>query len=517
MKKPMVLLGATVLALLLVGWVFLTTGSEAGSDLPVAPVTGPVGERVTVGAPTSAPAIAKGFIGFSIEYQSIAADAGTPANPNTVMDRLIGTLNPNQRPVIRVGGDSTDHTWWPVSGAKEPGFAFTLTPAWLRSVASFARATDAKLMLGIDLEMNQPRLAAVEARALLKGIGAAHIAQWEIGNEPSLYAHFPWYRASDSAGASGYYARDRSSYSFSQYLQEFEATAAGLPDLPLAGPALGAPTWMRSVGELLKAEPGLSDVTYHAYPLNCFAARSTPEYSSIPNLLSRTAYVSLADGVAPFAAQARQAGRAFRVDELNSSACGGRSGVSDTFASALWVTNALFAMASKGVTGVNIQDFNAGRYKPFGFALEHGHWAATVYPMYYGLLLFSRAAPPGSRLLSVRTGGADTVQAWAAQTPGQAGRPGPETVTLVNSSRTHAETVAISAANTTGATVARMLAPSAAAKHGVTLDGRSYGAGTSTGALGGSATTAAALRTHSGVYEVTLGPASAALLTLTRR
>ncbi len=38
----------------------------------------------------------------------------------------------------------------------------------------------------------------------------------------------------------------------------------------------------------------------------------------------------------------------FRVDEMNAITCAGTPGVSDTFASALWVLNALFAMDRAG-------------------------------------------------------------------------------------------------------------------------------------------------------------------------
>jgi hypothetical protein len=521
MKRPLILLLSLVCALIVAGFLVLTSGSKAvppdnDPALLVVPHAPAPAETISVGASTSTPALAKGFLGMSVEYQSIAVDAGAASDPDTVFDQLVANLSPGARPVIRIGGDSTDHTWYPVSGLSSRGLTYALTPAWLASVAKFADATDAKLILGINLEANQPKLAAAEARALLSAIGAEHILQWEVGNEPNLYASFPWYVTIPDDAKSGVFVRPRD-YSFANYLSEFNAEADVLPDIRLAGPALGSPKWMQNVGLMLKADPDVADITYHAYPLNCFAAKGNPAYPSVADLLSRTASDGLADGVAPFAAQALAAGRDFRVDELNSSACGGSSGVSDTFASALWVTDTLFAMASKGVTGVNIQDFNSSRYKPFALEQVKGKWVAQVEPMYYGMLLFTRAMPAGSKLLSVRTSGADSVRAWAAQTPAGSSQKGAQTVTLINDSTTRATSVKVRVPGTQEGTLVRMLAAGGVnAKTGVSLAGLSYPAATTSGQAQGSTESAVITPGADGSYQVSLPAASAVLLTLSK-
>ena len=84
-----------------------------------------------------------------------------------------------------------------------------------------------------------------------------------------------------------------------------------------------------------------------------------------------------------------------RGRELNSVSCGGARGVSDTFASALWILDTLFNMAAVGVDGVNIHTFNKALDQP---SLTHssGGWQAHVDPMDYGTPTFARAAPTGS-------------------------------------------------------------------------------------------------------------------------
>ena len=65
--------------------------------------------------------IADGFLGLSIEYWAIEAYAGkNPDAVNPVLARLIADLAPDQTPVLRIGGVSTDQTWWPVAGVKRP-------------------------------------------------------------------------------------------------------------------------------------------------------------------------------------------------------------------------------------------------------------------------------------------------------------------------------------------------------------------------------------------------------------
>jgi len=40
-----------------------------------------------------------------------------------------------QAPVLRIGGDSTDTTWWPTPGLRPPpGVTYSLSPRWLAVV-----------------------------------------------------------------------------------------------------------------------------------------------------------------------------------------------------------------------------------------------------------------------------------------------------------------------------------------------------------------------------------------------
>ena len=92
-------------------------------------------------------------------------------------------------------------------------------------------------------------------------------------------------------------------------------------------------------------------------------------------------------------------------------------GVADSFASALWIVDALFNMARVGVDGVNIHTFPSATYELFHFRRTQGRWQGFVSPEYYGMLMFAQAAPLGSRLLTSFTATGGAIKAWATYTP----------------------------------------------------------------------------------------------------
>ena len=252
-----------------------------------------------------------------------------------------------------------------------------------------------------------------------------------------------------------------------------------MEEFALAGPATGSYLWLARLPKLFAVEPKLKVVTYHRYPLiRCFTQPGDRGYPTIPNLLSPDSSRDLLRGVGPLIALAHQHGATFRVDELNSVACKGQLGVSDTFASSLWMLDTLFAMARSGVDGVNIHTLPEAVYHPFTFERVNGRWLGAVEPEYYGMLLFAQAAPPGSRLLAVTSTPDPDLRARAALTP-----EGLIHVVLINDSLTtdHMITLRAPAGARNTAIVERLQAPSASATDGVTLAGQSFGTETATG------------------------------------
>ncbi len=198
-------------------------------------------------------AIPVAFVGLSFEFPALPAYAGTDPNAvNPVLEQLIRNLTPGQAPVLRIGGNSTDRTWWPLVGTVQPpGVTFSLSQRWLQVTRALAAALNAQLILGINLEAGHPELAAFEARQLIGGLPSGSVRALELGNEPELYGGFPWYRTADGRGIPG---RSRS-YGYAALARDFARVAAALPRISLAGPTLGGPALFADLSQFLASEP----------------------------------------------------------------------------------------------------------------------------------------------------------------------------------------------------------------------------------------------------------------------
>jgi hypothetical protein len=482
--------------------------SASAVAAPAADPTDPVTLYASVDGGPTGPARPTGFLGVSFEYSALEAYTG--ANPTAldpVFVQLLRNLasSPGQPVVLRIGGNSTDTTWWPAKGMSPPrGVRYALTPTWLAAVRALTTAVPAQLIMGVNLAAGRPRVAAAEARAFLSGIGPGDVSALEVGNEPDVYGVFPWYTSRHVH----VFARS-AAYNLPAFIGQLTRWQASLPDLPLAGPALAELPWLTRLPTLLAADPRLRIVTVHRYALQgCSHNPHSPVYPSIANLLSDRSAQGLASAIAPFVGAAHAAGAQFRIDELNSAAlagCLGRSGVSNTFASALWMLDTLFDLASVGVDGVNVHSLPGAGYELFTFRRTITGWHAFVHPDYYGMLAFAQAFPAGARLLPVHEP-AGPVKVWATIAPD-----GHTRVTLINKA-SHPYRVELQLPPSSApAELERLRAPSAGATGGVTLGGQSFGAETSTGALG--APHAQPVPQLFGSYSIELPATSAAVLT----
>jgi hypothetical protein len=465
----------------------------------------PTAAMLTVGGPATGRPIPPGFLGLSLEYSAIPAYAGTnPSAIDPVFVQLIRNLAGDNPPEIRIGGDTTDQTWWPVPDTPTPaGVSETLTPGWIAITKALAAATGARLTLGINLEADSATVAASEADQLVAGLGPNQVEALELGNEPELYGTFTW-------GRSGKPGR-RHDYDFAAFSRDFTRIARALPNVPLAGPASGGPRWLADVGRFLADHRDVKVATLHRYPLQlCYVPKDQPKYPTIRNLMSSRSSRGLADSVAGAVRASHARHIPVRIDEMNTIGCGIDRAVGESFASALWALDAAFNMARVGVDGINIASFPGATFELFKFSQAHGRWHALVEPEFYGLLMFAQAAPVGSRLLTVSPTppAARQVRAWATRAPDHTIR-----VVVINEGA-GARVVRVRArgATRTG-TLELLTAPSLLAQSNVTLGGQSFGTSTTTGLLTGADRTEAVAPTKR-EYAVKVPPATAAMLTL---
>jgi Glycosyl hydrolase family 79 C-terminal beta domain len=456
-----------------------------------------------IGGAATGRAIPAGFLGLSLEYTALGAYAGTnPSAIDPVFLQLIRNLTPGQAPVLRIGGDSTDWTWWPVPGMRRPaGVEYTLTSGQIEVLHTLAATLGARLILGVNLEADSTRVAVAEARALAAGVGRGQVEGLELGNEPELYAVFDWDGSARKGRARG--------YDFSDFNRDVTRIGRALTMAPLAGPAIGAPGWFPNLGQFLSSHPRVVVATLHRYPLQlCYVHPREPNYPTIAHLLSARASHGLADSVAADVKVAHARGVPLRIDEMNTISCGEDPAVSRSFASALWALDALFEMARVGVNGVNIHSYPGATYELFTFSRRNAMWRAVVEPEYYGLLLFAQAAPAGSRLENVSVADAGQVKAWATRAAD-----GTLRVVAINDGG-GVRTIAVQTSSASRAgTLERLQAPGLSSRAGVTLGGQSFGASTSTGVLAGQQR-AASVGSEGGQYVFRLPAGSAAMLTV---
>jgi hypothetical protein len=491
---------AAALATLAAAWLAAGTAHAILNTLPDPEGTAADGvvANVTDG---SVGRIAPGFLGLSLEVRGVEVYTGVDSNAiNPVFEQLIRDIDPDQRPVLRLAGDSTDWCWYPIRNRHRPlGVRCSLTPAYFKVVKAFAQAVEARLIVGVNFEVNSASVASAEARAIVAGLGSRSLEALELGNEPDLYHVLAWFELHHRV----YYGRP-ANWNFAGFLSNYAAIKRALPNYPLAGPDVGAPGWIAGVGQFLSQEPRVRIATIHKYPLGCF-----PQPATVTQLFSDAYTREFTAGLYPAVQAARDHGVALRLDETNTISCGGQPGLSNTFAAALWSLDELFELARTGFAGANVHTSQSTAGQLFNFTRVKGDWEGQVSPEFYGLMAFAQAAPPGSILMRIAGATTGPVHVWATRSPR-----GVTHVVLINLTTSGGTTVTVRPRSAgRPATLERLTAPRALATGGVTLGGQSFGPETSTGLLAGPLKTSL-VRQSGGGYEVWMPAASAAILTL---
>jgi hypothetical protein len=442
--------------------------------------------------------ISETLTGLSYETLQLANPAFFSAD-NHALIQLFRQLNP--RGVLRIGGNTSDYTVWseyraklPIQQVRKDGpqRAFVLHPESLHSLAGFLRATGWKLVFGVNLKIGVPAMAVQLAQAVQRIVGDALLAV-QIGNEANDFEAN--YAAFDAA--------------WTPY-----ASALHAAGVPLAGPDTGANTdWVIDYAKQHGAENVF--LSRHYY-------RDGAPNGSIPNLLA--ADTDFYGEVEQIMSAADAAHLPFRLSEANSYYSGGRDGVSNVFASALWGADFTLALAQRGVAGIN---FHGGTLTSVEASLGHGVSATTnaadlsarrdavtsrysaiagdvelgfqPRPLFYGMLLAQQFA--GAQMLPgvLNTGGVN-LTAYAAL------RDGVIQIAMINKDTTRDVSVGVSGLKGFGTgQLMRLSAPSLYSRHSIVLEGVD-------GAVAGHSISVDA----QGVCRVALPRASAAWVRLNR-
>jgi hypothetical protein len=367
--------------------------------------------------------IPRSYFGLSVEYWDIPLLA---QHPDTLVRLLrLLTVSGDGPLVLRIGGDSADHTLWDAAPHIGDPLAYELSPRWFHELRGIVAGARLRLLLDLNLAARAPAMAAALAREARTTLPRHSIAAFEVGNEPDIYHREGSYRFATTADIRpaaprtwNHYSAERYAAAFRHYADALAVEGARAGQIPLAGPEVANPEHdLRYVRALIDSDrPELALVTAHRYPYSACARRFSRRWPTIARILSPAASTGLAGTVEPVVRLAASAGLRVRVTEVDSVTCGGVPGISNTFATALWAPDALFSLLADGVEGVNVhvrQDTFNEAFAMTGHGLEPR-------PLLYGLLAFARTLSSGRTLVSgaVSAPARDDIRVWGVRTTG---------------------------------------------------------------------------------------------------
>lgn len=428
---------------------------------------GPVQAQLTIPAAAPLSPIPRSFLGLSTEYSTLPVDE----RHISLYRRVISMLHvPGDGPfVLRIGGDSSDHTFFDPTVRKLPSWAFGLTVAFVARTAKLVRKMRLRVILDLNLITATPQSAGLWAREAEATMPEASIIGFEVGNEPDLYSLAFWTQTTEADRFEGrVLPRDITP---ADYVKDFDTYSRLLsrvaPHVPLFAPALASPgadlSWIATL--LASPHPGLRTVSGHRYPYSACAFPPSSLYPTVDRILSEHATAGMAQSVKPAVILARRAGLPFVLTEFNSITCGGLDGLSDAFATALWAPDAVFELERAGVEAVHLHARQTTINDPFRF--DGRRFVAR--PLLYGLILFARTLGPDARLVQARLQSPSPrhLKAWAVKVGKHRLH-----VLLINKGSQRLR-VSMQLPATAPATVERLLAPSPSARSAVTLGGQS--------------------------------------------
>lgn len=328
-----------------------TTALAAASTSRHVPRRAPV--TLTIPPHGSGPTVPDDFLGLSYEVEQLA-DSAFFSPHNTGLVRQFKALA--SRGVLRTGGNTGEFGWWKaapdapepphpptreVSGEPKAEY-YAVTPEAVRNLDGFLRATGWSCIYGINMGTNTAPRAADEAAFVAQTLGS-RLQYFQIGNEPELFSR---------------HLRDPKTWSAHAYLQEWlelaRAVAARVPGARFGIPDLGGNhSWMTTIADewpSITDRPRVVAFTHHYY----FNGPATNPAVTIPNLLKPATLAAVQKTADVARAAAAKMGVPLRMSEGNTCYGGGKPGLSDVFASALWSADYALLLASNGYTGVNL-------------------------------------------------------------------------------------------------------------------------------------------------------------------
>ena len=315
--------------------------------------TAPVEVTLAIPSEATGPHMPADFVGLSYEVQQLA-DPSFFSAENAGLIRQFKALSPNG--VLRLGGNTSEFAWFqPTPGSPEPQHPpirevvgepkakyYAVTAEAVRNLAAFLKATGWTCLYGINMGTNTPPRAAEEAEFAAQTLGSG-LQYFQIGNEVDLFNR---------------HLRDPNTWSPKTYLDEWlglaRAIVARVPGAKFGMPDVASNvSWLTDIAQMwpsIQNPPHVTTLTHHYY----FGGPATNPEVNIPNLLKPATMEKVQKTADSATAAADKMHARVRMTEGNTCYRGGKPGVSDVFAAALWSADYSLLLASNNYSGINL-------------------------------------------------------------------------------------------------------------------------------------------------------------------
>ena len=387
------------------------------------------------------------FMGLGYEMSS-AATQGLLNAENSSYVQLLRGLGP--KGVLRIGGIVADFTRYEPDGpgASEPKNT-VITRAALAQMRDFLKATGWTTIWSLNFGKGSLKKAIAEARDVAKILGL-HLEAVELGNEVENYGK-------------GRFPLRKADYSYEDYRAEYvswhTAILQAIPGLRFAAPDTAASVeWVERMAEDAKGDVQL--LTTHYY-------RGGQRQGTLDQLMQPDPALKLK--LERLAQVTRKSNIPWRMCETNSFFGGGRPGISDTFAGALWVLDYMLLLAQYGCAGVNIESgVNQLGFESLYSPIRDDSKGPVIAGIpYYGMLAFASATSNGLEVLPVEFDNQGVnLTAYVLGRRGHA-----RTVVVVNRDSARDARISFEELGIRGTTALRLSSPSISSNMGVTFGG----------------------------------------------
>jgi len=313
----------------------------------------PIQASLVIPAEATGPHMPADFVGLSYEVRELTNPDFFSAK-NTGLIRAFRQISTHG--VLRIGGNTGEFGWWkPTADSPEPEHPptrevvgepkanyYAVTPEAVRNLAAFLEAVGWTCLYGINMGTNTPARAADEAEFVAKTL-SSRLQYFQIGNEVDLF---------------GRHLRDPQTWSPSTYLTEWLVLARAVA-ARVHGARFGMPdiasnmSWLPQIADAwgsVENPPHVTTLSHHYY----FGGPPSNPDVNIPNLLKPATMTKVQSIAGKAAAAAAKMGARVRMTEGNTCYRGGKPGVSDVFAAALWAADYSLLLAANDYSGINL-------------------------------------------------------------------------------------------------------------------------------------------------------------------